>query len=145
MGSLEASMRAAAEIVDRWGSSSDEFTGRWVDVRDALVGVGIEPDGDDEAVRELLQSLVPPAVRIRVRLVSGAWVRLRQVQVHVAHFLDDERIWGSYAVALSVDQVEKHVRVGLLPATPDTVAAQILEQFPQDVALDRNASHAIAL
>jgi hypothetical protein len=143
--SIKSALDCAARIVEQWGTTSEVFTGRWLDLRDALIGVGIDAHADDEAVRELLQAAVPEGIRVRVRLVSAERVRLHQLQVHVSYYLDDQGFWSRYAVALGVDQLERHVEVGLLPSTPDIVAAQILEQFPADVVLDRNASHATAL
>lgn len=139
---IEAALKIAEEKVERWGQASDVFTGCWLHPRDATIGVGIDPDGDDEATRELLQAVVPAGVGVRVRLVSAAWVRLRQVQVQLSYYLDDEGVWGRYAVALGVDRAEQYVEVCLLPTTPDSVAALILKRFPLNVALDRNASRA---
>jgi hypothetical protein len=104
--SVEVALEIAAETVDRWGQTSDVFTGRWLDPRDATISVGIGPDGNDEATRELLQPVVPAGVRVRVYRGSASWVRLREVQVRLSYYLDDEGVWGRYAVSLEVDRTE---------------------------------------
>lgn len=141
----DAAMEAAVQAVDDWAATSSEFTGRWINSREALIGVGIVDQADDEAIRESLQSVMPAGIRVRVRFVSAEWARLHQLQVHVAHYLEDENIWERYGTALGVDQFEQHVEVGLLPSTPDLVAASILEKFTADVVLDRNGSYTIAV
>lgn len=140
----DVALRAAVEVVVRWGEASPTFTGFWTERRNAAIGVGIAA-GDDLAATEHLQALMPNGVTAGVRLVSPAWARLRQLQVQVFDYLDDENLWGPYAMAVEVDRQEEHVEIGLLPTTPDEVAALIRARFPTtDVTMDRNASRAAA-
>jgi hypothetical protein len=133
------------DAIAGWGAASHGLTGIWVDRRSAFLGVGIA-EGDDIETTETLQALMPPGVTVQVRLVSPAWAQLRQLHVHVAHYLDDEGIWGLHAVSVGVDQHEEHVEVGLLPTTPDEVVARIRTRFPtNDLNINRNASQAVAL
>jgi hypothetical protein len=81
------------DIVVRWGEAIPTFTGFWNDRRNAALGVGIA-EGDDLAATEHLQALMPNGVTVGVRLVSPGWARLRQLQLQVFDYLDDENLWG---------------------------------------------------